>query len=411
MHMSQRNTDENRGLRRQSLLIAILCVAADSVLFLLTLTNLEGEAPSLSPLLWTAGVLIVLSDLTLALPARTAGSVAVLQGLVRLLSTALIWQATGIQDLAVGNAAGLAVAGYRAGAWTRGRWSWAALGVLAAGLFVALLLQAPGFGLVEGALLAAAVVTVTNTLLPWLVGRYTAGRAGHIEQIERSAENDRRQAREEVVQAMANERAAIARDLHDTISHHVSAIGIHAAAGRLALGQPDTDGQSRGREAASHALNQVETSSTAAMTDLRRMLDLLAAENVDTVRQPGLADLPTLIDGSRSAGLAVNVTTPGLTLATVPQSLQLTAYRIIQELLTNALRHGDGKLNLVLLQQSSTLTITAHNGLGPRQHPGTGLGIQGMTHRARIFGGDVHAGFSADSDTWRTRVILPLAAS
>ena len=400
--------DENRGLRRQSLLIAILCAATDTTLFIFTITPLDGETPIRATLLWIAGVLIVTSDLALALPARTAGKVAVLHGAVRLLSAALIWQGTGIQDLALGNAAGLAVAGYRAGAWSRGSQSWVALGALASGLFAALVLQTAEFGLVGVTLIVAAVVTVTNTLLPWLVGRYTTGRAGHIEHIERRAEEERRQAREDVARAMANERAAIARDLHDTISHHVSAIGIHAAAGRLALGSPEAGSAGAGRESVTRALDQVETSSTAAMTDLRHMLDLLSTENVDAVRQPGLADLPTLVEGSRSAGLRVNLDTPGLSLATVPQSLQLTAYRIIQELLTNALRHGDGNLDLSLGQEPTALTITATNGRVTEQRRGSGRGIDGIAHRARIFGGDVHA--AAEGDNWRTHVTLPLEA-
>ena len=406
--MRARNSDEDHVLRRQSLLIAILCAAADSVLFILTLTNVSDQVPTLSPLLWIAGVVIVLSDLTLALPARTAGRVAILQGTVRLLSAVLIWGGTGIQDLAVGNAAGLAVAGYRAGAWTRGSRSWLAVVILGAGLFAALVVQTPGFDMTNGALVAAAVVTVTNTLLPWLVGRYTAGRAGHIEHIERRAEDERRRAREDVSRAMATERAAIARDLHDTISHHVSAIGIHAAAGRLALTSSSVESAAHGHEAAARALDHVETSSAGAMTDLRRMLDLLAAENIDELRQPGLADLSMLIDGSRSAGLKVRVTMPGLALELVTQSLQLTAYRIIQELLTNALRHGDGNLDLVLLQDRTALRISATNGLGTGQHSGTGLGMRGMEHRARMFGGDLHAGRSIDDDTWCTRITLPL---
>lgn len=409
--MTDRNADESRGLRRQSLLIAVLCAAADSALFVLTLTTLDEQA-TLSPLLWIAGILIVVSDVALALPARTAGKVAVLHGVVRLVSAALIWQGTGVQELALGNAAGLAVAGYRSGAWLRGGRSWVALGALGVGLFLALLLQTPGLGMDGAALVVAAVVTVTNTVLPWLVGRYTTGRAGHIEHIERRAEEERRHAREDVARAMAEVKAGIARDLHDTISHHVSAIGIHAAAGRLALGSPEVDVEAesvgRGRESATRALDQVETSSTAAMTDLRRMLDLLATDNTDVVRQPGLADLTTLIDGSRAAGLSVVLTTPGLNLPTVPQSLQLTAYRIIQEMLTNALRHGDGNLDLVLRQEPTALTITATNRLRSEQRRGTGRGIEGIGHRARIFGGDVHA--APDGDGWSTRVTLPLAA-
>jgi len=406
--MGKRYADETPGLRRQSLLIAILCAAADGVLLVVTVAALEGEWSALSPLLWLAGALVVLSDFTLALPPRTAAGVAMLHGVVRVVSAALIGLGTGVQDLALGNAAGLAVAAYRSGAWSREWWSWAALGGLGSGLFAALLLQAEGNGPGDAALAITGVVTVTNTLLPWLVGRYTTGRAGHIETIERRAEEEARRSREDVAQAMAYERAAIARDLHDTISHHVSVIGIHAAAGRLALGSTGAGAADQWQVPAARALDQVETASSAAMADLRRMLDILATDDVDAVRQPGLADLPTLIDGSRSAGLIVDVATPGLSLPAVPPSLHVVSYRIIQELITNALRHGDGTFHLVLSQDPSALTITATNGLATTQSGGTGRGLEGIAHRARMYGGNVHLDRGADDGVWHVCVILPL---
>ena len=406
--MGKRNADETPGLRRQSLLIALLCAAADGVLLVVTVTALEGGWSGLSPLVLLAGAIVVLSDFTLALPPRTAAGVAMLHGAVRVVSAALMGLGTGVPDLALGNAAGLAVAAYRSGAWSRGWWSLAALGALGSGLYAALLLQAAGGGPVDAALAVTSVVTVTNTLLPWLVGRYTTGRAGHIENIEHRAQEERRRSREEVAQAMAHERAAIARDLHDTISHHVSVIGIHAAAGRLALGPAVTGSADQGRAPATRALDQVETASSAAMADLRRMLDILATDDVDTVRQPGLADLSTLIDGSRSAGLVIDLATPGLSLQTVPPSLHVVSYRIIQELLTNALRHGDGTLQLVLSQDPFRLTITASNGLAAAQSGGTGRGLEGIAHRARMYGGDVRLDRAAGDGMWHVCVTLPL---
>ena len=323
--------DESRELRRQSLLIAGLCAVADMIFLGFALTAGDATDALSSPLTWVAIVAVLLADLALALPARTAGWVAVLHGVVRCLSAALLWQATGIRDLGIGNSTGLVVAGYRAGAWTAGRQAWVALGALALGMTGAQLIQGDEIGA------GAIVTTVTNTLMPWLIGRYTTGRAGYIEQVERDAVDQRRQAEEQARQALVTERGAIARDLHDTISHHVSAIGIHAAAGRLALASTSPG---RPHEPAARALHQVEASSQEAMTDLRRMLDLLAGESTDGERQPGLADLDSLVDGSRRAGLVVTLDVHDLRPAQLPQSLQLSAYRMVQELLTNALRHG-----------------------------------------------------------------------
>ncbi|QTE30500.1 sensor histidine kinase [Pengzhenrongella sicca] len=406
--------DENRELRRQSLLIAGLCAVSDMILLGLALSAGDATDALSSPLTWIAVGVVLLADLALALPARTAGGVAVLHGVVRCASAALLWQATGIQDIGTGNSTGLAVAGYRAGAWTAGRRSWVALSALALGMTGAQLIQ-------DGEItLGAVFTTVTNTVLPWLIGRHTTGRAGYIEQVERAAADHQRETEERTMKALVTERGAIARDLHDTISHHVSAIGIHAAAGRLALAAPDPAVDTgapasprRPREAATRALHQVETSSQAAMTDLRRMLDLLAGESSDGVRQPGLAELGALVDGSRRAGLDVALDVQGLRPSELPQSLQLSAYRIIQEILTNALRHGDGDLALSIQRRDGMLSIRAVNAISvsATSTAGSGHGLDGIRRRAEVFGGNCSIGPDLRARTWQTHVELPLETS
>lgn len=399
------SVDESRELRRQSLLIAGLCVVCDMALMGLALTASGAIDVFSSPLTWVAVTGVLLADLALALPARSASGVAVLHGVVRCAGAALLWQATGIHDLGIGNSTGLVVAGYRAGAWTTGRRSWAALGALTLGMSGAQLVQGEQPG--EGAL----VVMIANTVLPWLMGRYTTGRAGYIEQVERAAADQRRDAEERTTQALMAERGAIARDLHDTISHHVSAIGIHAAAGRLALAATGTPADpGRPHDAATGALHQVETSSQAAMTDLRRMLDLLSGESFDGERQPGLADLDALVDGSRRAGLDVALDVQDLHPSQLPQSLQLSAYRILQELLTNALRHGDGDLALSVRRTQRTLSIHAVNTISARHtaSAGSGRGLDGIRRRTEVFGGTCATGPDPRTGTWQTRVDLPL---
>ncbi|MFI5845046.1 sensor histidine kinase [Catenuloplanes sp. NPDC051500] len=382
--------DDTPALRRQSLLIALGCVIGDGAPFLLHAAN----APQ-HPGVWVAGALIVAADLTLALPARTAGPVAVLHAAVRVGVMLLLAAATGERDNGIGNATGLVVAGYRAGAWLRGPRSYATLAVLVVGLFVTQGLQ--GFAATAPNIL----LTFTNTVMPWLLGRHTTGLAGHIDEVRRRAGEQRRSAEA----AMEAERTAIARDLHDTISHHVSAVGMHASAARLAIGAGTATrekGSLDGRIAGS--LEQVETSSRAALSDLRRVLDLLHGNESDGVAQPGLGALDELVE---RAGLDVRLRQTGLAPQRLPDSLNLAAYRIIQEIVTNALRHGDGGLDLEVVQTASELRITGVNAINQRSSVGTGRGLDGIRHRAGMFGGTVHTG-PDPSGAWRIALTLPL---
>jgi hypothetical protein len=174
--------DENAALRRQSLLIAIGCVIADGAPFLLKVSQSPPH-----PAIWIAGCAILLADLALALPARTAGPVAVAHAVVRVGVAVLLISVTGDRD-GIGNATGLAVAGYRAGAWVPGRRSWAALAALIAGMTATQVIQ--GFdGTTESIL-----VTLSNTVLPWMLGRHTTSRSGYIAEVRRRAEQIQREA-------------------------------------------------------------------------------------------------------------------------------------------------------------------------------------------------------------------------
>ncbi|WP_326551108.1 sensor histidine kinase [Micromonospora sp. NBC_01813] len=261
------------------------------------------------------------------------------------------------------------------------------------------------------------LVTLSNTVLPWMIGRHTTGRSGYIAEVRRQAEHILREAEEQrraadlaLTQAVETERAAIARDLHDTISHHVSAVGVHAAAARLGL----RSGLPTNQDRTVTSLEQVERSSRAALGDLRRMLDLLHGNDTDGVRQPGLDGMDDLIDGSRRAGLIVNLTMGDAIPRTLPKSLNLAAYRIVQELLTNALRHGNGTLDLTLSRTRGEFRITASNTTNPRAgtSSGTGRGLDGIRHRVGVFGGSVTIGPSPTAPgTWRTGITIPLQES
>ncbi|WP_066367698.1 sensor histidine kinase [Herbidospora mongoliensis] len=390
--------DENASLRHQSILIALICTVVDGAIFYF----LDASGQPLVPALWLAAAAIALVDLSLALPAATAGWVALAHGVVRCAVAVLLVSATGVGDGGPGNATGLVLAGYRAGAWLRGWQSGGALAALVIGMTGAQLVVGYDTG---GSGLVTTLTTVSNTFLPWLMGRYTTARSGYIDEVERRAEAERQSAREALTAVVAKERGAIARDLHDTISHHVAAMGVHAAAARLGLAA------GAGPQKLKTALEQIESSSLAAMSDLRRMLDLLYDDHRDEVRQPGLRNLEELLNGSRRAGLPLQTRVRGLEPARLPDSVDVAAYRVVQEILTNALRHGaGGTLDLVIDQDDTHLVVTGSNPVPAvaTPSPGTGRGLDGIRHRAGLYSGSVESGPAPDGLTWTTRVSFPL---
>jgi signal transduction histidine kinase len=239
-------------------------------------------------------------------------------------------------------------------------------------------------------------------LLPWLVGRYTTARRAYLAELERRSEMERRDAREAVAKAIAEERSAIARDLHDVIIHHVSAIGLHAGAARLGLNSGNTRLED--------SLRSVETASRAAMVDLRHLLDLLHGDHSEGARQPGLDNLDELFDGVRAAGVPAQLEVSGDP-REVPESLDITVYRIVQEMLTNALRHGDlSGVSVALDYGPSALSLTASNPVGVSRGPinTPRRGLVGIRNRASMFHGQTASGLASDGQTWRTVVTFPL---
>ncbi|WP_309240755.1 histidine kinase [Nocardia sp. BSTN01] len=332
-----------RSLTRQSVAVAVVAALVDAVVFALSGIFAVAPGPASAVL-----VAIVAADLAFAAPPATAAVVAVVQVAIRLVVTALLHR----HGLPVRVAdVGFLVAGYRAGAWLSGRASLVTVPVLVLGACGAPLI-AGGAPAADWRLLLTSAIS--GGVVPWLVGRYTAGRGAYIAELEQRERLARQQQRTALERALTDEREAIARDLHDVISHHVSAIGIHAGAARLAL-----HGSGPATAAATRSLSAVESESRAAMVDLRRQLDLLHGRE-DAARQPGMADIDDLVDRVRGAGLDLTVTTGG---AELPRSLDITVYRIVQELLTNALRHGAGSARLTVRNDGTGVEIDQSNPL------------------------------------------------
>ncbi|MER6677956.1 histidine kinase [Streptomyces sp. NPDC000983] len=217
--------------------------------------------------------------------------------------------------------------------------------------------------------------------------------------------------------AVAAERERIARELHDIVSHNVSLMVVQAGAAREVLGtMPD--------EAAT-ALRAVEDAGRGAMTDLRHLLGVLApspdGEDGEDgagglAPQPGLGRLGTLVDRVSFAGLPVEVRISGEA-RPLPQGVDVTAYRIVQEALTNALRHGDGgRAEVTVRYADHALRVEILNtggsvltgGAPPRApRPGTGRGLLGLRERVAVYGGDLDARRRLGGG-YRVRARIPL---
>ncbi|WP_161791287.1 sensor histidine kinase [Streptacidiphilus jiangxiensis] len=207
---------------------------------------------------------------------------------------------------------------------------------------------------------------------------------------------------------LAEERLRIARELHDVLAHTISVVAVQSnvALDALAAAPPETD------EARS-AMLLVRGAARQAMPELRAALDLLRgqAAPADGRPQPGLGQLGELAEQFRESGLAVSLEVPAEALALSPL-VQLTAYRITQEALTNTLRHTDtDHAGVVLGREGDALVLRiADEGRGRGAAPGGGFGLLGMKERAEALGGQLEAGPQA-AGGWLVRAELPWETS
>jgi signal transduction histidine kinase len=205
-------------------------------------------------------------------------------------------------------------------------------------------------------------------------------------------------------QAVAEERLRIARDLHDVVAHHVSVIAVQAEAAQSVLAtRPDR---------AEKAMASVAATARVALTELRRLLGGLRADPA-LAPQPDLAGVATLADAVRQTGLGVTVHAEGET-ATVGGLVGVAAYRVVQEALTNVIKHAGARhADVGLAVEGGVLTVTVADdgrgtgdGAGPPSGP-AGLGLAGMRERVRVLGGDLTAG-PGPSGGFTVRARLPL---
>lgn len=236
-------------------------------------------------------------------------------------------------------------------------------------------------------------------LLPWVIaflfGLYWRGRRLNLEQAAR--EHAERAAR-----AVADERTRIARELHDAIGHSVAVMTVQTSAVRRLL-HGDQD-----KERA--ALETVEATGREAMAEMRKIVGVLRSgdEAPDLAPPPSLAQLDRLADNFRHAGLVVDVEVAGDT-ATVAPGLSATAYRVVQESLTNSLKHAAARRVRVAIEcREDRLEVTVtDDGRGGAADPAKGgAGLTGMRERVKVYGGTLLAGPAA-SGGFTVHAVLP----
>jgi signal transduction histidine kinase len=239
---------------------------------------------------------------------------------------------------------------------------------------------------------------VLNAVFPvtiWVIGRsvrlrraYLAELRDRAERLEAARESDTRAAR-------AEERSRIARELHDVVAHHVSVMTVQAAAARRVL--------TSNPEAATEALSAIETMGRTAMSEMRNIVGVLRTDGTGPAErgpQPGLHELPSLVEQMREAGLNTQLWLEGEQ-APLPPGIDLAAYRLIQEALTNTLRHAGPAARAWVTVRHEPGEFTVHiedDGLGTggraqrAEGRRSGHGLVGIRERVALYGGILRIG-------------------
>ena len=262
---------------------------------------------------------------------------------------------------------------YTAAAHSEGRRAWIAGGLTGTVALGGLL------GDPEGVYLGGIIFFALLFGGPWLAGRVVRRRRLNEARLER--ERDAAEA------AITEERARIARELHDVVAHAISVIVLQARGGRRMLETEPAETRT--------ALDAIEHTGQTALTEMRRLVGLLREgdEELALAPQPSVARLDALVAHVRDAGLPVEVTLEGEPVE-LPPGVDLSAYRIVQEALTNALRHaGPARARETLRYADHGLEVeVADDGVGANGANGAGHGLVGIRERVAVVGGELAAG-------------------
>jgi signal transduction histidine kinase len=246
------------------------------------------------------------------------------------------------------------------------------------------------------------IVTTAVASAMFLIAALVAGRVRVAAELTREKEHS---ALEEARRALVEERTRIARELHDVVAHSMSVIQVQASTARYRI--PELS------DAATAEFDDIAATARSSLTEMRRMLGVLRTEDqsAELAPQQGIDDIPALVDSIRRAGVEVGLVLEGGESATsAAPAVQIAAFRIVQEALSNAVRHAPGaRIAVRLHAEARSVRIRVHNAAPPRspEGHGGGYGLRGMRERAEILGGSLSAGPSADGG-WDVVAVLPL---
>jgi signal transduction histidine kinase len=300
--------------------------------------------------------------------------------------------------LAFGDAA-LLVALYGVAVSQPRRVALAAAAVVALGVVLANLRWAPGNGL-RGFLGLCGLATAA-----YVLGTSTRTRRALVASLHERAERLERERDQQGRLAAAAERARIARELHDVVAHNVSVM--------IALSDGASWAMEEDPARAKSAMRTASRTGRQALGELRRLLGVLRDGDGDAqfAPQPGLAQLDELLQDVRSAGVPVSYEVSGRPSTPLPPGLELAVFRIVQEALTNTLKHaGPGAEALVrILHGHDVLEVEVRDtgDLRPQPRADGSAGLRGMRERAAVYDGELNAGPAPDGG-WRVRLVLPL---
>ncbi len=231
-------------------------------------------------------------------------------------------------------------------------------------------------------------LSLALVFVPWYVGRRIAGRREYLALLEERAEYLERERVAQARRAVDEERSRIARELHDLVAHRVSMITVQAGAAQtVAASDP---------QRAVRAMEAVEKEGREALRELRQVLGVLRSDDKreGLVPMHRLSDVPGLVEEMRGAGMDVSLSKNGAP-GDLPAKVDLASYRIVQEALTNVLKHAgrdpEAEVRLSVDDQMLTIEVT-DRGQGATTLPGSGQGLVGMRERAALLGGTFEAG-------------------
>ncbi|MFF1541737.1 sensor histidine kinase [Microbacterium sp. NPDC058269] len=248
------------------------------------------------------------------------------------------------------------------------------------------------------------IVTTAVASAMFLIAALVAGRVRVAAELTREKEHS---ALEEARRALVEERTKIARELHDVVAHSMSVIQVQASTAKYRI--PELE------DAAIAEFDDIAATARSSLTEMRRMLGVLRTEDqsAELAPQQGIDDIPTLVDSIRRAGVEVGLALEGGEAgASATPAVQIAAFRIVQEALSNAVRHAAGaRISVRVRAEARSIRILVHNTAPPRspEGHGGGYGLRGMRERAEILGGSLSAGPASDGG-WDVEAILPLGA-